>query len=170
VEGYLLDTSALSPAVDPGHYQHAAAITTINSIGTAPIFVPVLALAELIYGFQLYQKSTGVILPDAEKMLTAAKLWPPMAVTHHTAPIYAELKAALAVYCMPNVTRQFRKRHVEDWINQFTCKTIGVDDNDLWICAQARESNFVLVRGDKKMDVINNADPLLKLMLIGETV
>jgi tRNA(fMet)-specific endonuclease VapC len=66
--------------------------------------------------------------------------------------------------------REFRKKFAEDWINQFTGKTIGVDDNDLWICAQALEMNFVLVRGDKKMQVMQQADPLLKLMLIGETI
>ena len=124
MEAYLLDTSVLSPAVDAGHNQHTAAITTIKSIGTAPIYVSVLALAELIYGFELYKKSTGSVLPDADKMLAAAVLWPPLEVTHHTAAVYAELKAALAVHCLPNVTREFRKKYAEDWINQFT----GEDD------------------------------------------
>ena len=170
VEAYLLDTSALSPAVDPGHLQHADAITTLKSIGTDPIFVSVVALAELMYGFELFHRSTGIVLPDAAEMLAAAKLWPPIGVSHHTAVVYAELKASLAIHYLPSVTRKFRKRHLEDWIDKFTNKTLGIDDNDLWICAQARLSNFVVVRGDKKMDVIQKADPQLKMMLIGETV
>jgi predicted nucleic acid-binding protein len=124
----------------------------------------------MLYGFQLHEKSTGVMLPNAEKMMAAAKLYPQWDVTHHTASAYAELKAALAVYYLPNVTKQFRKKYVEDWICKFTGKALTVDDNDLWICAQARELNFVVVRGDKKMDMIRAADPLLKLILIGETV
>ncbi len=109
------------------------------------------------------------MLPDADKMMAAAKSYPQWDVTRHTASVYAELKAAVAVYHLPKVTKQFRKKYVEDWISKFTGKALLVDDNDLWICAQARELNFVLVRGDK-MDVIRAADPLLKLLLIGDTV
>jgi len=170
VEGYLLDTSTLTPLVDEGHKQHLDARTTIASIGTAPIYVSVIALAEMMYGLRLYEKSTGSVLPNATKMIDAAKLYPRWNVTHHTASAYAELKAALAVYYLPHVTRKFRKRYVQDWIDRFTGKALGVDDNDLWICAQARELNFVVVRGDKKMDVIRKADPSLRLLLIGETV
>jgi predicted nucleic acid-binding protein len=170
VEGFLLNTSALTPAVDPGHTHYSLATKTIESIGTAPLYVSAIALGEMIYGFELYKRSTGVVLPDSEKMLEAAKLWPRLDVTHHTVTVYAELKAALAVYCLPNVTKQFRKRYVEDWINQFTGKALRVDDNDLWICAQAREMNLVLVRGDRGMQAMQIADPLLKLMLIGETI
>jgi predicted nucleic acid-binding protein len=170
VEGYLLDTSALTPLIDEGHNQHTAAMTTIKSIGTSPVYVSAIAIAEMVYGFRLYEKSTGAMLPNAEKMKDAAKSYPKLEITHHTESAYAELKATLAVYYLPNVTREFRKKYVEDWINKFTGKALGVDDNDLWICSQARETNFVVVRGDKKMDVIKTADPLLKLMLIGETI
>jgi tRNA(fMet)-specific endonuclease VapC len=170
VEGYLLDTSALTPLIDEGHIQHVAATTTITSIGTAPIYVSALSFAEMLYGLRLYEKSTGIMLPNAGKMIAAAKSYPQLDVTHHTASEYAELKAALAVHYLPKVTRVFRKKYVEDWIDKFTGKTLGVDDNDLWICAQAREVNFVVVRGDKKMDVIQKADPSVKLMLISETI
>jgi tRNA(fMet)-specific endonuclease VapC len=170
VEGYLLDTSALTPLIDEGHNQHAAAMTTIKSIGRAPVYVSSIAIAEMMYGFRLYEKSTGVMLPNAEKMKNAAKSYAKLEITQHTESAYAELKATLAAYYLPKVTREFRKKYVEDWINKFTGKVLGVDDNDLWICSQARETNFVVVRGDKKMDVIKSADPALKLMLIGETI
>jgi tRNA(fMet)-specific endonuclease VapC len=99
-------------------------------------------------------------------MITNARRFPQWEITQHTEPEYAELKSILAVYYLPNVTRRFRKRRVEDWIDQFTGKPLGVDDNDLWICAQARETNFTVIRGDKKMDVIRNADPTVRLLPI----
>jgi predicted nucleic acid-binding protein len=170
VEGYLLDTSALTPLVDESHLQHVAASTTIAALGAAPIYVSTIALAEMVYGLRLYEKANQVTLPNADKMIAAAQTRPRWDVTHHTASAYAQLKADLASYYLPNVTREFRKKYVEDWINKFTCKALGVDDNDLWICAQARELNFVVVRGDKKMGVIGKADPLLKLLLIGEAL
>lgn len=87
-------------------------------------------------------------------------------MTIHTLQEYAKLKSILAMHYLPNVTRNFRKRWVEDWIDQFTNKRLRVDDNDLWICAQALEVNFTVLRGDKKMDVIKSAEERLKLHLI----
>lgn len=166
MESYLLDTSALSPLVDPGHPQHTVARAVVAALGTAPIYVSDIALAEMRYGIQLYEMATGVSLPNAAAMITSAQQFPRMEVTRHTLSEYAELKSILAVHYLPNVTRQFRRRHVEDWIDRFTGKALHVDDNDLWICAQARESNLTVITGDRRIAVIRRADPSVKLLII----
>jgi tRNA(fMet)-specific endonuclease VapC len=165
VDAYLLDTSALTPLVDPGHVKHQSATAIIVSLGSAPVYVSVVALAEMQYGFQLFEKTQGTALPDAAKMMAAAQNYPRLDIAQHTATAYAELKSALAVHYLPNVTKTFRKKYVEDWIDKATGKALMVDDNDLWVCAQARETNYVLIAGDK-METIRKADPLLKLLLI----
>jgi tRNA(fMet)-specific endonuclease VapC len=86
-------------------------------------------------------------------------------VEHHTADEYAQLKSNLAVYYLPNQTKQFRTKYIEDWIDQFTGKALGIDDNDLWICAQARELNLTVI-ADDKMNRIKGADPLVKILPI----
>jgi tRNA(fMet)-specific endonuclease VapC len=165
VEAYLLDTSALTPLVDVGHSKHRAASAKIASLGSVPIYVSVIALAEMQYGFSLYEKFTGSLLPDADKMMKKAQSYPRLDISNHTATAYAELKSTLAKHFLPTSKTEFRKKHVEEWVDQFTGKPLAVDDNDIWVCAQAREMNFVVVAGDK-MERIRRADPLLKHMLI----
>lgn len=166
MESYLLDTSALSPLVDPGHAQHTVARAVVAALGTAPIYVSDVALAEMRYGIQLYEMATGVSLANAAAMIASAQQFPRMEVTRHTLTEYAELKSILAIYYLPNVTKQFRRRYVEDWIDKFTGKALHVDDNDLWICTQARETNLTVITGDRRMEVINKADPSVKLLII----
>src|ERR1051326_8570598 len=108
---------------------------------------------------------SGGPLPNAANMLRIARSYPRLDVSHHTAAAYAELKSTVAIYHLPNVTRRHRTKWVEDWISQFTGKALGVDDNDLWICAQAREMNFVVVANDK-MQRIREADPHLRFLRV----
>ena len=166
METYLLDTSALSPLVDASHNKHARATVLIQRLAPSPIFVSVLALAELRFGLDLYERSQGMPLPNAQQMLSAAQGYECLDVGHHTAAEYASIKAAVALRYLPNVTKQCRKKWVEDWVNQFTGKKLGIDDNDLWICAQACEVNFTLI-ADDKMKRIKTAEPRLKLLSIG---
>jgi tRNA(fMet)-specific endonuclease VapC len=166
VDSDLLDTSVLSPLVDPGHPKHASARASIGNLGGAPVYVSVLALAELQYGIRLHEMSTGRALQGASKMIADAHKYPRQDVSLHTAKEYAELKSSLAAHYLPNVTRQFRNTYVEDWLDKFTCKAIHIHDNDLWICAQAREMNFVILCGDKKMDKISKVDPRVRLQII----
>jgi len=165
VEAYLLDTSALTPLVNEGHLKHQAARAIIDKLGSAPIYVSVIALAEMLYGFGLYKKFEGSVLPNADGMMSKALGYPCLGISNHTASAYAELKSTLAKHYLPTPKKEFRKRHVEDWVDQFTGKTLAVDDNDIWVCAQAREMNFVVVAGDK-MERIRKGDPLLKFLLI----
>ncbi len=160
-----MDTSALSPLVDSSHPKHGLATTLVASLSGSPIYVSGLALAELAFGLALHEKAHGTKMPNAEQMLSDAKSYPPLWIEHHTATEYASLKATIAVFYLPNVTRQFRKKWVEDWVDQYTEKKLGVDENDLWICAQALEMNFTLI-ADDKMNRIKKAEPKLKWLPI----
>ena len=166
MDSYLLDTSALSPLVDDEHPQHSAANSSIAALGASPIYVSVIALAELRFGIYLHEMATGRRLRNADRLISEAEQYPRWEITNHTLAEYAKLKSILAIHYLPRVTRNFRKRWVEDWIDQFTNKALRVDDNDLWICAQALEVNFTVIRGDKKMDVIQYAEQRLQLLLI----
>lgn len=166
MDSYLLDTSALSPLVDPGHQRHATARASVAALGSAPVYVSVVALAELQFGIRLFEMSTGQALPNASKMISDAHNFPRQDIGLHTAKEYAELKSLLAVHYLPNVSSQFRKKYVEDWIDRFTCKALQIHENDLWICAQAREINFVVICGDKRMARISSADHRIRLLII----
>jgi predicted nucleic acid-binding protein len=166
VPGYLLDTSVLSPLVDSGHARHAAARAAVAALGTSPIYVSAIALAEMMYGIRLHEMATGSRLLNATAMIASALLYPQMDVTRHTATEYAELKSLLAIYYLPKVTRQFRRRWIEEWIDRFTGRALHIDDNDLWICAQGRENNLIVIVGDRRMGVIRTADPTVNLLIV----
>jgi tRNA(fMet)-specific endonuclease VapC len=165
VESYLLDTSALTPLIDISHSKHSAAKTLIQSLNDAPIYVSAISLAEMMYGLAVYERTQGTKLPNADKMLSDAKSFPLLDVERHASAEYAALKATIATHYLPNVTKQHRTKYVEDWIDKFTGKVLGIDDNDLWICAQACEMNFTLI-ADDKMNRIKKAEPKLKIISI----
>jgi predicted nucleic acid-binding protein len=62
--------------------------------------------------------------------------------------------------------RRDRPKYVEDWVDQATSKALGVDENDLWMCAQAKERGLVLVTTDQRMKRIEDADSDVRLLII----
>lgn len=165
MKGYVLDTSALTPLVDPTHAKHAHVKATISRLGGAPVWCSSIALAEMMYGIALYERASGQKLPGASNMLGLARAFPRLDVDHHAASEYAELKASLAAHYLPDLTKRHRKRWVEEWIDKFTGRALGIDDNDLWICAQGRQFNFPVI-ADDRMNRIKTADPLVSVLPI----
>ena len=52
-------------------------------------------------------------------------------------------------------------------VSKISGKKLQMDENDLWMCAQAREKNLVLVTADKKMrDIVVAADTKTKFLLL----
>jgi predicted nucleic acid-binding protein len=62
--------------------------------------------------------------------------------------------------------RKDRPRYIEEWVDKATGQKLGIDENDLWMCAQAKERNLVLVTADGRMKRIPNADPEVRLLTI----
>lgn len=137
----------------------------MDNLGSAAVYVSSIALAELMYGIALHERSAGRKLTGAEEMLKRAQAYPKEDVNHHTAAEYAQMKANLAMHYLPDLTRRYRKKWVEDWVDRFTCKSLGIDDNDLWVCAQARMLNYTVV-ADDRMNRIKLADPRVKVLPI----
>lgn len=69
MDSFLLDTSALSPLVDGEHGQHLAAAASIAALGGCPIYVSVIALAELRFGIYLHEMATGRRLRNADELI-----------------------------------------------------------------------------------------------------
>ena len=109
---------------------------------------------------------TGYASPDLRRELTRAHEYAVLKVTRHTSAAYAELKANLAgKYLIKSLTKD-RPRWVEDWIDRATGKKLQIDENDLWICAQAKERNLTVVTADRRMNRISNADCDVRLHIV----
>lgn len=167
MDGYLLETSALSALLDPQHEKHAIVRSTIADLPSgAPVYVSSVALAELTFGVRLYEACKGA-LPKAGSVLAGANSYPKVDVTRHTSVEYAELKKNVAVkYLTVPLSRDDRKRWIENWVDKNSGQTLQIDENDLWQCAQARERNLVLVTIDGRIERIAEADPILQLLVI----
>lgn len=167
MKAYLLETNTLSALLGPDHPKHAAAVATLQGLPEDALkFISCVALAELQFGRELIAAFTGHAPPRLTTVLDQAAAGAIVEVTRHTAASYAQLKAKLAQTYLNKWMRRDRPRWVENWIDKATGEKLQVDENDLWICAQAREHDLILITADAKIDRIRKADPDLQLLLI----
>ena len=75
-------------------------------------------------------------------IISRAQSYAPLEITRHTAAEYGELKANLAKLYIAKAFARDRPRWLENWVDQATGQRLQVDENDLWMCAQARERNL----------------------------
>ena len=165
--GYIFDTSALSPLLDSAHPRHGdvrAAIGALDPRSTK--FVSAIVVAELGYGLRLAETVTGSASPDLRRKLTKVHEYAVLDVTRHTSAAYAELKASLAGKYLTKALTKDRPRWVEDWLDRATGKKLQIDENDLWICAQAKERDLTVVTADRRMNRISNADRDVRLHVV----
>jgi len=168
MDGYLLDTCTVSAYWDTGHPFHAAVVAKIESIEPgAPRFVSRITLAEIQFGILLDEVATGNKSPRAMAILERAQGYQIREVTKHTAREYAELRKNVAATHLSKFIRSNRPRWIDQWVDRITGEVLQIDENDVWICAQARELNLVLITTDEKMVTrISRADASILFQLV----
>ena len=170
MDGYLLDTTIASAYLDPTHQKHKEILEVVQGKTSKEFaYISVVALAELTTGAEFFEAFTGLQIPAFRERLAAAHQHRLLDVTHHTATAYGELKRAVAQMWMPEIMKDIakRRRFVEDWIDETTGKKLGIDENDLWMCAQAKERDLIFVTEDAKMvNRIGPAEKSLRLELL----
>jgi predicted nucleic acid-binding protein len=165
VSGYLLDTSALSAYLNEEHPHHEVAISVIGGLSTeAAKLVSVVTLAELHYGIRFAELQGSRRLAEYRKRLDVVRQYASLDLTRHTSEVYAELKVRLAGQ-MQRKTGKKMLRWIEDWIEVGSAKRLQIDENDLWICAQAKERDLIVVTGDVDIRQLSSFDPDLKILL-----
>jgi len=167
MDGYLLDTTILSICLDPTHPHHAEKGESLDALlADKSQFVSVVALAELDYGVCLASALGKGKLPNLEAMFVQAKSYAVLDITHHTASVYAELKARIALKYLASTLRKDRPKYIEEWVDKTTGRELKIDENDVWMCAQAKERDLVFVTADRRMQRIPDADPSVRLLTI----
>ena len=167
MDGYLFDTTTLSIYLDPTHRFHDEKKGALDALpADAPRYISVIALAELMFGVDLAGAIGRGDLPALRRMIDLARTYAVLDLSHHTAAAYARLKTTLATKYLANPLRRHRPKYVEDWVDKATGKALGIDENDLWMCAQSKERDLVLVTADARMQRIEDADPEVRLLII----
>lgn len=167
MDAYLFDTTVLSAYLDPTHRFHSERRRALDALpGQSTRYVSVVALAELTFGADLAAALGKGDAPALRKMIRQARAYAVLDLTHHTAAAYSALKSNLAAKYLAKPLRRDRPRYVEDWVDRTTGKALGVDENDVWMAAQAKERDLVLVTADGRMRRIENADPDVRLLIV----
>lgn len=145
---FLLDTQMISYWFDDQSEFHervrdAAAAIDANS----HVCVSAITLGEIEYG----RVVSGRVFSGRHNeyaCFVREKLPRIVTVSQHTAEPYGRVRATLFEKFAPRAKRA-KKRRAEELVDPSTGKELGIDENDLWLVAQALERNLVLVSNDR---------------------
>lgn len=160
-----LHTSLVSVLYDAGRANHVAIRTAIAVFDPrAPQLVSAITVGELRYGLAL-SRAAGKPLAHIEACIERTEEHPLAEVGRYTAEAFGYVKSSIA---LQRINIQSRiPRWVEAWSDRVTGQLLQIDENDLWIAAQAIERNLVLVTCDFDYTrVIAPAVPDLRVQLV----
>lgn len=143
-----MDTNIIEYWFNQNRPQHAAVVARREALPPdAPIFISAVTLGEIEYGYQCQE-------PRDEKRELEFRtfVWNKnplvLAVDQHTAEPYGKLRAAIFERFAPKELRRKIKRPCQ-LTDKASATSLDIDENDLWIAAQAIQYNLVLVTNDR---------------------
>jgi predicted nucleic acid-binding protein len=159
MKGYLLDTNALSDWLDSTKPRHASVSRRIEELaaGKALLLTSTIVLGEIEYGIKVApqerQQSLDKLRAQIDVEFVHERLL--LNVTRSTTIVYGDLRARV----FEKYAGKERKKGLrpEELVCPTTSKVLGIQENDLWIAAQAIERNMVLASNDTHMMRIREA-------------
>jgi tRNA(fMet)-specific endonuclease VapC len=155
VPDYLLDTNIVSYWYNTACPEHAAVLSHVQAVsqpdpktGYQPkLFVSAVTLGEIEYGHRV------TAAPDPAKQkefetFVRDQCTEPLEISKHVGEPYGKLRAWL-FRTFPD-KRKRKTKWPEELVDPTTSKELGVQENDIWIAAQAITHNFVLVTHDSR--------------------
>jgi predicted nucleic acid-binding protein len=168
---FLIDTQTIAYWYDAGRDEHSVVLANVARLCQLSVsleikprpLVSVITLGEIEWGHR------DAADPDPTKQTACFKfvheqLPGPLEVSPDAARFYGELRARLFSKYAPKPLRK-KAMLPEDLIDQVTARSLGIQENDLWLCAQAVAHGMVLVTNDR-MTRIREVASDLKLDLI----
>jgi tRNA(fMet)-specific endonuclease VapC len=153
VHGYLLDTNIVAYWFDERRSEHERVVQHIQELPDAtPLMISAITLGEIEYGLQVAR--IDILKQEAFHAFISTNLPMVLDITKATRIYYGSLRASVFEKYAPNARRR-RGLRPEQLIDPVTSRELGIQENDLWIAAQALEYNLVLVTNDK-MDRIRD--------------
>lgn len=153
---YLLDLNILIHWYNPKASGHDVVNARVEAIRTPDsqtgyiprIYISVVTLAELEYGHRTNPASS----PEGDAAFdefVRRQCPSPWDITHYTVDPYAKIRTCLFERYAPN-KKKAKAVRPEQYVDPVTGRELGIQENDLWIAAQAVEHNFVFVTADQK--------------------
>ena len=147
MHGYLLDTNIVAYWHDARRPEHARVLQRIAALPEeAPLMISAITLGEIEFGLRV---SDGNPLEhEFFRAFIETNLPMVLDVTKTTRIYYGLPRAGVFEKYAPRTKRRRGLRH-EQLIDPITSRELGIQENDLWIAAQALEHNLILVTHDK---------------------
>ena len=111
------------------------------------MWISIVVFGEIEYGLKTAPRMDESLQADVRKKMSAFPLV--LEVDKHTVEPYSDLRAALfEKYSPKNKRGRLKAKRPEELREKTTSKELGVQENDIWIAAQAVQYNLILVSGD----------------------
>ncbi|MDB5343347.1 MAG: hypothetical protein JWP89_1724 [Schlesneria sp.] len=149
MEGYLFDTNAVSHWYS-GNAQFTQRVNALAS--NDQIRVSVITLGELEFGHNLHLGARDLVQRD-EFARWVSREFPKervVEVTRFTREYYGLIRAKIFEKYPP---LGHDENHPERCYDRITASELKIDENDLWIAAQAIEHGLILVTNDKMQPI-----------------
>lgn len=154
MKGYLLDTNAVCDWLDETKPRHDAVSQKVEQAAQAQavIVTSSIVLGEIEYGIAATGDAAPRALAGFHRQVTRqfARERLLLNVSKSTTSIYGDLRARLFEKFAPKKRRRKGLRP-EELADPVTAKELGIQENDLWIAAQAIERNLILVTNDGRL-------------------
>ena len=151
MRGYLLDTNVIDYWFRPGTPENRNVVTCIDGLDAgAPLRVSAISLGEIEYGHRVVSMTDTRIQVQFNQFVQT-QLPDVLDVRRTTRIYYGQIRARLFEKYSPQRGRKALRP--EQLVDPVTAKTLGVQENDIWIAAQAAEYNLVLVTHDRMTHV-----------------
>ncbi|MBW2031079.1 MAG: PIN domain-containing protein [Deltaproteobacteria bacterium] len=148
MDGYLLDTNAASVLWDERHREHTKIRAFLQKVADAPTWISIVVMGEIEYGLKIAPEMDEDYQDAVRGRMARFPLI--LDVTKHTIEPYSDFRAALFEKYSPRDKRgRLKAKWPEDLRDRTSAKELGVQENDLWIAAQAVQYNLVLITDDR---------------------
>jgi predicted nucleic acid-binding protein len=163
--GYLLDNNIISILAQPGNPRNAPMKQRFEALGDAPVFLPVIAVAEIEFG--MVKTKT----PDAVQQAAVRQFFADypfhLGIDDNTVEPYALIRSQIwHDHATPKGPGGAHKeKQPEDLTDRVSGKSLGIDERDLLIASTAAQYGLVLVTNDSNegMKRIEKAAQALEL-------
>ena len=165
MDGFLFDTNAVSALWNARHPEHDTVKAFFEGVSHSPVWLSTIVLAEIEYGMKI----TPEMDIDSQTQVRHEMSNHPfiLDIDKHTIGPYSDLRAELFKNYSPRDRRgRLTVKWPEDLIERTSAKELGVQENDIWIAAQAIQYNLILVTDDymqRLVDVSENLDNPLRI-------
>jgi len=165
MDGYLFDTNAVSILWNARHPEHDTVKAFFASVAQSPVWLSTIVLAEIEYGLKITPKIDINSQNQVRNEMSKNSLL--LDIDKHTIGPYSDLRAELFKKYSPRNRRgRLTVKWPEDLIERTSAKELGVQENDIWIAAQAIQYNLILVTEDhmyRLVEVSENLDYSLQI-------